>query len=93
MHWIADHWPGITSLALMGGGVWWMMPREARWPKAVGLIIALIGAYLLAARLRAVDGEWGDTVMFSVFATGAIVSAILMSRIATRFTPRYGSRW
>lgn len=90
MEWIADHWPGIASLALMGGGVWWMMPREARWPKAVGLILALLGAYLLAARLRAVEGPLGDTVMFSVFATAAILSAILM---ITNRNPVYSALW
>lgn len=90
MDWFAEHWPGIASLALMGGGVWWMMPREARLPKAFGLIAALVGAYLLAARLRAADGPWGDTVMFSVFATGAILSAILM---ITNRNPVYSALW
>ena len=90
MEWIAEHWPGIASLALMGGGVWWMMPREARWPKAIGLIVAIIGAYLLAARLRAAEGELGDTVMFSVFATAAILSAILM---ITNRNPVYSALW
>ncbi len=43
MQWIAEHWLGITSLALMGGGVWWMMPRRTNLPNAVGLIAALAG--------------------------------------------------
>ncbi len=90
MDWIAEHWPGIASLALMGGGVWWMMPRRVQLPKVAGLLIALVGAYLLASRLRAAEGPIGDTIMFSVFATGAVACAILM---ITNRNPVYSALW
>jgi NADH-quinone oxidoreductase subunit J len=90
MDWTAEHWPVIASLALMGGGVWWMMPRRVQLPKVVGLLVALVAAYFLASRMRAADGPVGDTVMFSVFATGAIACAILM---ITNRNPVYSALW
>jgi NADH-quinone oxidoreductase subunit J len=90
MEWIAEHWPGVASLALMGGGVWWLMPRTAPRPKVVGLIVALVGAYLMASRVRAAEGPLGETILFSVFATAAIACAILM---ITNRNPVYAALW
>jgi NADH-quinone oxidoreductase subunit J len=90
MQWIAEHWLGITSLALMGGGVWWMMPRRTNLPNAVGLIAALAGAYLMASRIRAAQGPLEETILFSVFATAAITCAILM---VTNRNPVYAALW
>ncbi|HEX3600200.1 MAG TPA: NADH-quinone oxidoreductase subunit J [Lacipirellulaceae bacterium] len=90
MQWFVDHWPGIAALALMGGGVWWMMPRRANWPKVIGLVAALIGAFLLASRIRAAEGPVGETILFSVFATAAITCAILM---ITNRNPVYSALW
>jgi NADH-quinone oxidoreductase subunit J len=89
MQWIAEHWPGIVSLALMGGGVWWMMPRERQWPKAIGLVAALVGAFLLASRLPAAE-DLGETLLFGAFATAAIACAILM---ITNRNPVYSALW
>jgi NADH-quinone oxidoreductase subunit J len=90
MQWIADHWPGIASLALMGGGVWWMMPRRTNLPNLAGLIAALAGAYWLASRVRAAQGPLEETVLFCVFATAAITCAILM---VTNRNPVYAALW
>jgi NADH-quinone oxidoreductase subunit J len=90
MEWIAEHWPGVASLTLMGGGVWWLMPRTTPRTKIVGLIVALLGAYLMASRVRAAEGPAGETIMFSVFATAAITCAILM---ITNRNPVYAALW
>ena len=90
MDWFTEHWPGILALALMGGGVWWMMPRTTQRPKVVGLILALAGAFLVASRLRAAEGPVGETILFSVFAAAAIVCAILM---ITNRNPVYSALW
>lgn len=90
MQWFADHWQDVAALALMGGGVWWLMPRVAQLPKVVGLVVALVGAYLMASRVRASEGDVGDTIIFSVFATAAVVCAILM---VTNRNPVYAALW
>jgi NADH-quinone oxidoreductase subunit J len=90
MHWFADYRLGVLALALMGGGVWWMMPREMHLPKVVGLLAALLGAFLLATRIRAAEGPIGDTILFGVFATAAITCAILM---VTNRNPVYAALW
>jgi NADH-quinone oxidoreductase subunit J len=87
--WLVEHWLEI-ALALMAGGVWWMMPRRIRLPKAFGLVAILAGAYLLALGLRASEGDRGETVLFFAFATGAIASAILM---ITNRNPVYSALW
>ena len=46
--WVTEHWPEISSLALIACGVWWMMPRTVRLPKFVGLLLAIGGAGWLA---------------------------------------------
>jgi NADH-quinone oxidoreductase subunit J len=90
MQWFEQHWPGVLALALMGGGVWWMMPRQAQLPKVVGLLAALVGAFLLASRVRAAEGPLGETILFTVFATSAIACAILM---VTNRNPVYAALW
>ena len=49
-----------------------------------------LGAYLVASRLRAAEGPIGETILFSVFATAAIVCAILM---ITNRNPVYSALW
>lgn len=90
MDWFGQHWPGVLALALMGGGVWWLMPREAHLPKVVGMLAALLGAFLVASRVRAAEGPLAETIEFSVFATAAIVCAILM---VTNRNPVYAALW
>src|SRR3954467_6473398 len=90
MQWIAEHWLGIASLALMGGGVWWMMPRRTNLPTVVGLIAALAGAFLAASRIRAAQGPLDETILFSVFSLAAIACAILMD---TNRNPVYAALW
>jgi len=87
---IQEPWVGVAALALMGVGVWWMMPRRVQLPKAVGLVAALIGAFVLASRLRPDDSEVGRTILFSAFAAGAVATAILM---ITNRNPVYSALW
>ncbi len=90
MDWIAAHWLEAAALALMAVGVWWLMPPAAGRPKPVGLLIALAGTGLLAVRLHAAAGPLLETVLFFVFAAGAIVCAILM---ITNRNPVYSALW
>jgi len=75
---------------LIGGGVWWLMPRTTRLPKVVGLVLATVGAGLLAARLNALTGPRPQAILFSAFAAGAILSAMLM---ITNRNPVYSALW
>jgi NADH-quinone oxidoreductase subunit J len=88
-HWIAERWE-VAPLILMGAGVWWMMPRNVRLPKVIGLVAALIGAFLLARSVPAAGAEIGETILFSVFAMAAIACAILM---ITNRNPVYAALW
>jgi NADH-quinone oxidoreductase subunit J len=87
---IQEPWVGVAALALMAGGVWWMMPRRVSLPKAVGLVAALVGAFVLASRIHAADGDAGRILMFSVFAAGAVACSILM---ITNRNPVYSALW
>ncbi len=57
MDWISEHRLEILSLALIAGGVWWLMPRTARLPKFAGLLMAICGAGLLASRFMRRPGQ------------------------------------
>jgi NADH-quinone oxidoreductase subunit J len=90
MVWATQHWLDVAALALIACGVWWMMPRPARLPKAIGLVLAIGGAGLLAAHLHVETGPAEQTVLFASFAAAAILSAILM---ITNRNPVYSALW
>jgi NADH-quinone oxidoreductase subunit J len=66
------------------------MPRTARLPKVVGMILAMCGAGLLAVRLHVAAEPVEQTVLFSTFAAAAVLSAILM---ITNRNPVYSALW
>jgi NADH-quinone oxidoreductase subunit J len=90
MDWIGQHWLDWASLLLIGAGVWWLMPRVVVRPKVVGLVLTLAGTGLLATRLNDPTMPLGDTVLFWLFATTAIVGAVLM---ITNRNPVYSALW
>jgi NADH-quinone oxidoreductase subunit J len=90
MDWVAHHWIEALSLVLMATGVWWLMPRTTRRPKAVGLILTAIGIALLATRLEDGTGPLFETVLFWLFAAGAVISAVIM---ITNRNPVYSALW
>ncbi|HEX5471010.1 MAG TPA: NADH-quinone oxidoreductase subunit J [Lacipirellulaceae bacterium] len=90
MDWISQHTVEIIALALIAGGVWWLMPRAARLPKPIGLLLAICGAGLLASRLHGGAGPKADMVLFFTFSAVAILSAILM---ITDRNPVYSALW
>src|SRR4051795_2140340 len=90
MYWVSGHRLEILSLALIACGVWWLMPRAARLPKLVGLVLAICGAGLLASRLNPAHGHVVQTILFSTFSAIAILSAILM---ITNRNPVYSALW
>ena len=70
MHWLEEHWQGVAALALMGAGVWWMMPRTRELAEDRGAAFSRWWAlFLLASRIRVAEGPVGETILFSVFAT------------------------
>jgi NADH-quinone oxidoreductase subunit J len=90
MDWLALYWIEGLSLLLLAIGVWWLMPRAARWPKTVGLLLAVAGAALLASRIEGPPAPWLESVLFWLFAGAAVVSAILM---ITNRNPVYSALW
>jgi NADH-quinone oxidoreductase subunit J len=89
LDWITGNWQEIAALALIACGVYWMMPRTVRLPKLVGLILAIIGADWLVYQLNA-SAPGAPRYLFAVFATIAILSAILM---VTNRNPVYSALW
>jgi NADH-quinone oxidoreductase subunit J len=90
MDWALHHWIEALSLVLLATGVWWLMPRPMLLPKAVGLVLTVIGTALLAARLEDGSGPLLDTVLFWLFAAGAVISAVIM---ITNRNPVYSALW
>jgi NADH-quinone oxidoreductase subunit J len=90
MPWITEHWLDILSLALIAGGVLWLMPRGTVRPKFIGLLLALAGVLVMARRLHVAEGPVVETALFSLFAVGAVFSAIVM---ITNRNPVYSALW
>ena len=88
-NWITGNWREISALALMSCGVWWLMPRTARLPKIIGLLLAIGGADWLVYQLNA-SGPSVQRLLFAAFATAAILAAILM---ITNRNPVYSALW
>jgi NADH-quinone oxidoreductase subunit J len=90
MDWVALHWKECLSLVLLATGVWWLMPRATQWPKAVGILLTLAGAGLLAWRMEDGTGPLVETLLFWLFAGITIVGAALM---ITNRNPVYSALW
>jgi NADH-quinone oxidoreductase subunit J len=90
MNGLRDYMPVIGALALLGGGVWWMMPPTPQWRRVFGLLFAVAGAAWLAWHLNALQGETGELILFSLFSVSAIVCAVLM---ITNRNPVYSALW
>jgi NADH-quinone oxidoreductase subunit J len=90
MDWIRDNWLLIASLTLTGLGVWWLMPSS--WPRSRGggVFFAVIGCGLLASRLHVATGPLTESILFWIFASAALVCAVLM---ITSRNPVYGALW
>jgi NADH-quinone oxidoreductase subunit J len=90
MDWIRDNWFLIISLALTGLGVWWLMPSS--WPRsrAGGVLLLLVGAGMLASKLHVATGPLMESILFWIFATGALVCAVMM---ITSRKPVYAALW
>jgi len=90
MDWLNAHWLFVTSLACTALGVWWLMPSS--WPRSnvVGVILALAGCGLLASALNLAAGPLTESILFWIFASGALASAVLM---ITSRNPVYAALW
>src|SRR4051794_17702893 len=88
-NWVTGNWPEIAALALIACGVWWLMPPSAGLPKLLGLVLAIGGADWLVSRLHA-SGPLEQRILFALFATVAILAAILM---ITNRNPVYSALW
>jgi NADH-quinone oxidoreductase subunit J len=90
MDWLADNKLIVTSLALMGLGVWWLMPST--WPRSRvgGWLLAIVGGGLLASRLHVATGPLAESILFWIFSIGALVCAVLM---ITSRKPVYAALW
>lgn len=93
MNIILDHWHLLLPLLLGALAVWWLMPVGYQRPRIVGAL-AGIGALIVLADIltpKSLAAEAAvETVLFYVFALGAIGSAALM---VTSSNPVYGALW
>jgi len=90
MDWITENRMLVISLALMGLGVWWLMPSS--WPRSRvgGWLLALVGGGLLASRLHVATGPLAESILFWIFSLGAVLCAVLM---ITSRKPVYAALW
>lgn len=90
MDWIEKHWLDWLSLLLIAAGVLWLMPGAVRRSKAVGVLLALAGAGVLAWRVDDYTSPLPESVLFWLFAGGAVLAAVLM---ITNRKPVYSALW
>lgn len=90
MYWITENWLLVLGLALSAIGVWWLMPRAGTRSTMAGLVIALVGSGMWASTLRYAAGPLTESILFWLFATVALVSAVLM---ITNRNPVYAALW
>jgi NADH-quinone oxidoreductase subunit J len=90
MDWFEQHWLEFASLVLTAAGVWWLMPPALGRPKSLGLLLAVLGAGLLAVQLHVATGPLMETTLFAVFALAAILFSVLM---ITNRKPVYSALW
>jgi NADH-quinone oxidoreductase subunit J len=88
--WIKLHWLDTVPFLILAIGILWLMPGPKRRPKLIGLLIALGGAVWLARLMGGLDASLAEVVPFSVFATVAILCAVLM---ITNRSPVYSALW
>lgn len=90
MDWLTQNWLLFTSLALLGLGVWWLMPST--WPRsrAGGWLLTVVGGGLLAAQLHMATGPLTESILFWVFSLMALACAVLM---ITSRNPVYAALW
>ncbi|MCC7476067.1 MAG: NADH-quinone oxidoreductase subunit J [Pirellulales bacterium] len=88
MQWIEEHWQAI-ALVLLGGGIWWLLPRSVSRRRIGPLAASLVGGYMLA-RLFPADSPVGESFLFFTFAGAALLCAILM---ITNRNPVYAALW
>lgn len=88
MDWIGANKFLLTSLAVTAFGVWWLMPSTRS--RIVGVVLALVGSGMLASSLHVDAGPLPENVLFWVFATGAMVFAVMM---ITSRNPVYAALW
>lgn len=87
MNWIQQNWALLLPLVLGAFGVWLMMPgaRSIRPLGGLACLGALVLGFQLVAGSRDASG-----LMFLLFSTGALVSAVLM---ITSRNPVYAALW
>jgi NADH-quinone oxidoreductase subunit J len=90
MHWLAGNWLLVLGLVLSALGVWWLMPRAGSRSSVAGLVLALVGCGMWASSLQFAAGSLTETILFWLFATVALVSAVLM---ITNRNPVYAALW
>ena len=90
MVWITHNWILLLSLAITALGVWWLMPSS--WPRSRmgGWVLAVVGGGLLASQLHVATGPLAESVLFWIFALGALVCGVLM---ITSRKPVYAALW
>jgi NADH-quinone oxidoreductase subunit J len=90
MDWLTQNWLLVVSLALMGLGVWWLMPSS--WPRSRfgGWLLTLLGGGMLASKLHVATGPIAESILFWIFSLAALLCAVLM---ITSRKPVYAALW
>ena len=70
----ATHWI-ITSVAVLGLGVWLMLPRGHERGRGLGMLLVIGGLGILGAQLPAVGG-WLENGVFRALAAVTVISAV-----------------
>lgn len=93
MTWMQQHPMTIVGLVLWAVGILWLMPgKKASKPRPhmIGVVIVAAGLVIFCLSCGKAQSGFADDVMFWVFATGALMSGVLM---ITARNPVYAALW
>jgi NADH-quinone oxidoreductase subunit J len=81
----------ITSLILLGLGLWWLLPQRTRRPRSVGYVLVLIAGVMQGLRLDLLmRPPVIEELLFWIFGGGALFCGVLM---VTSHNPVYSALW
>jgi NADH-quinone oxidoreductase subunit J len=90
MPWLTEHWLLVLPMVLGAVAVAWMMPKGASRPSWLARLVGLAALGLMGGTLPKPTDELIPDVLFFLFASVAIVAAVLM---ITHRNPAYSALW
>jgi NADH-quinone oxidoreductase subunit J len=81
----------ISSLVVLGLGLWWLLPQRLQRPRIIGYVLVLIAGVMQGLRLNpSMRPPVIEELLFWIFGGGGLFCAILM---VTSHNPVYSALW